>query len=287
MKRWLSLYREALVPIYGEREADSVYRLALEHVTGKPRLEIMMDTGLFLSNEQEASLAAILDRLLKHEPIQYIIGETEFYGLRMKVGPGVLIPRGETEELVEWVLRTKGWYYEGKSIENKVLRVLDIGCGSGAIAIALAKNMPEAEVYAADISDSALEFTRSNARLNEVSVSTFYLDILNPDPCLLSLDVIVSNPPYVAEWDRAAMARNVLDYEPHVALFAPGEDPLVFYRAISGFAAGHLVPGGSVYVEINEGIGEKTAEIFRGCFKNVELRKDINGKDRMIRATNG
>jgi release factor glutamine methyltransferase len=301
MNPWLIEFRKALQALYDEREAQSITRMVLEHVTGKTLPAIMMDPDTVLSAGQETQTLEILKRLILHEPIQYILGETEFYGLRLKVGPGVLIPRGETEELVDWILRAEGRgqkangrHSDLRSKKEEGLRILDIGCGSGAIAVVLAKHMPDAAVFAVDVSETALDFTQINSNLNKVHITTVLLDILNPDSynlqsafCLLPFDLIVSNPPYVAEWDRTHMAKNVLDYEPHMALFAPGDDPLVFYRAISGFAAANLATGGEVFVEINESIGEETAEIFRRCFKNVELRKDINGKDRMIRASNG
>ncbi|MDD4644736.1 MAG: peptide chain release factor N(5)-glutamine methyltransferase [Bacteroidales bacterium] len=289
--------------LYSDRETESVSRLILEHLTGLSWIQVRLNWELDFTQDQEKRAVEIVQRLQDHEPIQYVLGETEFYGLTFKVRPGVLIPRGETEELVEWVIEASR--FRGNDREDKVrmkgLRVLDIGCGSGAIAIALAKNMPDAAVFAADISEEALQVARENAALNNQHITLINFDILlHPSTCHpreggdlvpnnegYNFDLIVSNPPYIPFGDKMSMDLHVVDYEPEIALFVPDNDPLLFYRAIAGFAAEHLNPGGEVFVEIHERLGDETADVFRKRFSNVELRKDIHGKDRMIRAHHG
>ncbi|TSA34183.1 MAG: peptide chain release factor N(5)-glutamine methyltransferase [Porphyromonadaceae bacterium] len=324
------LLRETLDNLYPDHEIESIGRLVLEHLTGMAWVQVRLNYGKEFIPDEKSQIGGIIARLIKHEPIQYILGETEFYGLKLKVRPGVLIPRGETEELVDWIIKAQGSRLkaqgkEGRAEGKKRLRVLDIGCGSGAIAIALAKYLPGAEVVASDISEEALQLTQENATLNHLELTIISLDILSPqgtchpgegrDPVTLlrgspchpgegrdpvpdhdirqgvngscSYDVIVSNPPYVPMGEMTSMDLHVVDYEPVQALFVPDNDPLLFYRAIAEFAATHLNPDGQVYVEIHDRLGEETANLFRKWFKNVELRKDIHGKDRMIRAHHG
>ncbi|MFA6129248.1 MAG: HemK/PrmC family methyltransferase [Bacteroidales bacterium] len=326
-----ALLSASLSPLYPDREIESIARLVLEHITGLSWVEIRLNQTTACSADEENLIRKMIVRLEKHEPIQYILGETEFFGLKLKVLQGVLIPRGETEELVDWIVKTQGSRLKARGTrhkaqgarrkaqgslgsiqgedrgprlrgddrkgvggEGRVLRVLDIGCGSGAIAIAIAKYLPDAEVFAADISEEALELTRENAVLNGISAGAdnylplhiFHLDILAPVKCGF-FDLIVSNPPYVPLGEMTNMDLHVVEYEPETALFVPDHDPLLFYKAISEFARNNLNPGGKVFVEIHDRLGEETAEVFRKWFLNVELRKDIHGKDRMIRAYNG
>ncbi|MFH0762052.1 MAG: peptide chain release factor N(5)-glutamine methyltransferase [Bacteroidota bacterium] len=300
---------ETLGELYPIREYESIGRLIAEAVTGLSWIRIRIDKDYLFTADQENRIRSIIARLKIREPIQYILGETEFCGLKLKVRPGVLIPRGETEELVEWILESKG--PTGiRAYGHAGLRMLDIGCGSGAIAIALAKSLPDAEIAAADIAQEALSLTQENAVLNEVIISISYFDILTPTPTLTltpsspqaprfrgvnsmpaspqaRFDVIVSNPPYIPEAEKGAMSSHVVDYEPASALFVPDDDPLIFYRAIAEYAIEHLKPGGQVYVEIHDRLGPETESLFNPYFKKVELRKDIHGKDRMIRAYNG
>jgi len=307
--------KDALLHLYPEREIESIGRLVLEHLTGMNWVQIRLNYEKEFTSDEKSKISGIIDRLKKHEPIQYILGETEFYGLKLKVRSGVLIPRGETEELVDWIIKAQGSRLkaqekaqgarlreEGKTEGKKGLRVLDIGSGSGAIAIALAKYLPDAEVIASDISEEALQLTQENAALHNISVTLTTLDILSlqrtcypgegraPLTCALRLepfDLIISNPPYVPLSEMTSMDLHVVEYEPKTALFVPDEDPLLFYRAIAEFAASHLNPGGQVYVEIHDRLGVETADVFRKWFSIVELRKDIHGKDRMIRAYHG
>jgi len=317
------LIRQKLSGIYPDRESGSIGRLVMEYLTGLSWVQIRLNADTEFSEDQENLLANIIARLQHHEPVQYILGETEFYGLTFKVRQGVLIPRGETEELVEWVIRADGRGQKAKGKEEgtrlkaqgkeegvKGLRVLDIGCGCGAIAVALAKHLAGAEVVAADISEEALRLTGENAALNKTKITLCTLNILAPQPLIIpvlsdldanadafipdtcmrsndTFDIIVSNPPYVPKGEMTAMDRHVVDFEPEMALFVPDDDPLVFYRAIAGYAAANLNREGQVFVEIHDRLGGETSEIFRKWFINVELRKDIHGKDRMIRAYHG
>ncbi len=306
----LTTLRASLGPLYSDREIESMGRLVLEHLTGLSWVQIRLNIDREFDPGQAGKIREIIERLEKHEPIQYILGETEFYGLVLKVRSGVLIPRGETEELVDWIVRPRlrgddregggglensprlrGDDREGggglENVRGRRFRIIDVGCGSGAIAIALAKKIPGAEVLAADISEEALALTRENATLNGVGVETVHMDILQTQAMPGAFDIIVSNPPYVPMGEMTAMDQHVVDYEPEMALFVPDDDPLLFYKAIAGFAAGSLSSGGQVFVEIHDRLGEETAEVFREVFSGVEIRKDIHGKDRMIRAYHG
>jgi release factor glutamine methyltransferase len=224
-----SILRDTLGGLYPVREFESLGRLIAENVTGRTWIQLQTNRNQPLTPDQENKVHAIIDRLKTHEPIQYILGETEFYGLRLKVRPGVLIPRGETEELVEWILESKG-HLGIRAFGHKGLRILDIGCGCGAIAIALAKNLPGAEVIAADISENALAITEENAKQNQVNLLISFFDVLKPS-CpyalkpLCPFDLIVSNPPYIPKSEKSAMSSHVVGYEPKAALFVPNDDP--------------------------------------------------------------
>jgi release factor glutamine methyltransferase len=227
-------------------------------------------------------IESILTRLKTGEPVQYILGHAEFYGLYFKVNPSVLIPRPETEELVEWAISSVG------SLQLAAGSILDIGTGSGCIAISLKKNLKDAQVSAIDISPEALKTAKENAELNEVDVNFIQNDILNlTHHSLLTThySLIISNPPYVTLDDKKQMHTNVTDFEPHTALFVPEDDPLIFYRAIADFASTHLEKGGLLFLEINENYGEQTVDILKHkLFNNIELRKDMSRKYRMIKA---
>ena len=214
-------------------------------------------------------------RLKQFEPIQYILGETEFFGLKLKVNPDVLIPRPETEELVQWICETS---WPPKSV------ILDVGTGSGCIALALKKQLRHTEMCALDVSERALQTAIENATKNGLEVHFIHADILQWSKKDWPLfDCIVSNPPYVRELDKKQMQPNVLEFEPETALFVSDDDPLIFYRETGHFAAHYLKPGGKLFFEINENLGDETCGLLKYIgFKNIKLRKDIHGKDRMI-----
>lgn len=256
---------------------ESLTRLILEHVTGFNRLQMHLNQTEPLSESKIIQITEILNRLLRNEPIQYILGETEFYGLKFTVTPDVLIPRAETEELVYWIISEE---------QEHCKSLLDIGTGSGCIPISIDKNTDICKVEGWDISVPALQIARSNAIRNDSKVKFFYQDIFAPTGIteLSKWDVIVSNPPYVLMEESDLMERNVVDFEPHLALFVPDHDPLIFYRAIARFAAVHLQLHGSLYFEINEAMGEETAKLLREFgFDEILTRKDLQGKVRMVR----
>jgi release factor glutamine methyltransferase len=228
-----------------------------------------------ISLNERLRIEEMIEDLKKYRPVQYITGETEFYGLRFKVDENVLIPRPETEELVEWIIKEEK--------PQAGYKLLDIGTGSGCIAVALAKYLPAAEIFALDIADKALDIAKQNAKQNQVSVHFFRYDILADEPFNLTFDCVVSNPPYITQKEKTAIAKNVLDYEPHQALFVPDENPLLFYERIAGFARKHLKENGSLYFETSSLHGRASAKLLEEKkFKSVKLLKDISGNDRII-----
>ena len=269
--------------IYAANEAEALSLLSISEITNLSKASVKAFPEREINTEQSEKLKKILAELLTGKPIQYILGVTEFYGLPFKVNPSVLIPRPETEELVEWILGEKQ-KVKGKKFSG---RIIDIGTGSGCIAITLKKNLPGAVVFAIDISEDALRTAEDNAELNETEVHFLNLDILTflPDNTIPKSNIIVSNPPYVTIVDKKQMHTNVTDFEPHTALFVPENDPLLFYRAIADFALINLIPGGYLFFEINESFGNETVELLRNKgFVNIELRKDMSGRDRMVKA---
>lgn len=269
-------FREALNKEYASEEVDSFFTLLSESLIGMTRLQLALQPEKELSKQELEQFKKALERLLQHEPIQYIIGKTEFFGLHFRVNQDVLIPRPETEELVEWILND----FQGKD-DN--LQILDIGTGSGCIAISLAKKLPKAKVTAIDISEGALEIARSNAGLNEVQVEFLQEDLLKMQNLPKLFDIIVSNPPYVRELEKEEMQRNVLNYEPPTALYVKDEDPLLFYKKISDLAVEGLTPEGALYFEINQYLGEETEVLLKQKNFHTSLKKDIFGVHRMLR----
>ncbi len=260
---------------YPKEEAGSFFFILLQEFCGLTRLDLALDPQRELSQEQKQKLEQALYRLQGHEPIQYITGSTEFFGLKFKVDKNVLIPRPETEELVQWILA---------DLEpSAVLKILDIGTGSGCIAVSLAKNLPQAKVSAIDISGEALKVAKGNGELNQVSVEFLQKDILNTDALSQHYDLIISNPPYVRELEKTEMQRNVLEHEPETALYVKDNDPLIFYRKIIKLAAKHLNPGGKLYFEINQYLGKETETLLTEKNFQTRLKKDIFGVDRMLR----
>ena len=266
-----------LTAVYDEREAQAVARMVLEVHFGLTMAEVLCGQ---MPDERE--LRQIQQRLLAGEPVQYVIGEAEFGGRRFCVAPGVLIPRPETYELCQWV-SNRGERREERG--EKVERILDIGTGSGCIACTLAAELPEAEVTAWDISEDALAIARENAKRTHVHVSFEQVDVLHSPP-ISRYDLIVSNPPYICQQEAEAMERHVLDHEPHLALFVPDDDPLLFYRAIAQYGSHALTPGGSLFFEINPLYANELETLLSTMsYHDIEIRNDQFGKPRMIKAT--
>ncbi len=267
-----------LAPFYPEPEAQYYFNALAEEYLQLKRYEISLQKNTEVAARTESKFLFALDQLKRTVPLQYILGHTAFYGLDFIVDNKVLIPRPETEELVDWVIQTT------KDIQNP--KILDIGTGSGCIAIALAKNIPHAEVSAMDLSTEALDIAKKNAAINQVEINFFEADILKIPELPHSFDIVVSNPPYVLESEKTLMHANVLQYEPHVALFVYDSDPLVYYRVIAALASKRLSHRGSLFFEINEAKGRDLLELLlRSGFGKTELKKDFLGKDRMIKAT--
>ena len=278
IKEYKGDFIKALLPFYDEMEAESFFYLLLENKHQLRRIDLALDVDSVFSENEILNWNAILEKLKIQIPIQYIIGTTHFYGLEFFVDENVLIPRSETEELVDWIVKLNS-----KLSKKKNLKILDIGTGSGCIAISLAKNIPNSEVFAIDVSEKALAIAKKNAILNKVPVTFLHKNILETKDLSQKFDIIVSNPPYVRNLEKAEIKPNVLDNEPHLALFVPDNDPLIFYKKIAELAAANLNPNGQLFFEINQYLGKETQELLESIgLKNIELRKDIYGNDRMI-----
>ena len=278
-----------LAPVYGEGEAKAMARLVFEVRFGLTLSDICIGKDTQLSADSQAELAEILRRLLCHEPVQYVLGVADFCGRQFLVTPSVLIPRPETEELCQWV--TASEMTEGNN-RSESLRILDVGTGSGCIAITLAATMPAVQVTAWDISEGALQVAQENARRNNVHVSFQQVDVLNVSSSLLlspsSYTCIVSNPPYICNRECATMEANVLEHEPHQALFVPDDDPLLFYRAIAKLGQQMLSYGGWLYFEVNPLFAAQLARLLSAMsYYDIEIKEDQFGKQRMIRARKG
>ncbi|KJD34578.1 glutamine methyltransferase [Tamlana nanhaiensis] len=272
-------FAERLQALYSSEEILAFFYELIDSFYGVSRINLALNPDIEV--EDASKLTDALQQLEVQKPIQYIIGKTEFFGLNFKVSESVLIPRPETEELVSWILSEIG-------IQNSEVRILDIGTGSGCIAISLAKNLPNAKVYALDVSAEALQIAKQNAELNNVSIEFIedsILDVKNSKLLSedLKFDVIFSNPPYVRNLEKELMKPNVLENEPYLALFVDDNDPLIFYRAISNFAVNKLCAHGVLFFEINEYLGQDMEDLLQLNFKNVVLKKDIFQKDRMIK----
>ena len=264
---------------YPTTEIQSFFNILIQFKLNLSRVELAIQPSLALNTSELDFFQQALTDLKKQIPIQYITGETEFYGLHFSVNSHVLIPRPETEELVHWIVK------DYKKNEN--IKILDIGTGSGCIAISLAKNLPNAKIYALDISSEALKTAELNAEMNQVEIQFIEADILTLNDVSNKFDIIVSNPPYVRELEKEQMQQNVLANEPHLALFVDDENPLLFYEKIADFAKKNLKENGVIYFEINQYLGSQTIELLSSRnFKHSQLKKDIFGSDRMIKATN-
>ncbi|WP_246054119.1 MULTISPECIES: peptide chain release factor N(5)-glutamine methyltransferase [Antarcticibacterium] len=269
---------KALEGEYPPEEAGSFFNLLAEAYLKKTRLEIALEPNAPVNDKKLSLFDAAVERLMNHEPIQYIIGETEFFGLKFRVNENVLIPRPETEELVQWILEDVR-----RNDASAKLKILDIGTGSGCIAVSLAKLLPQATVSAMDISAKALEVAKENATLNAAEVNFIEADILQQEKLEEKYDIIVSNPPYVREIEKKEMQRNVLEHEPATALYVKDLDPLIFYNKITKLATGTLNPGGCLYFEINQYLAEDTRELVEGFGFTTTLKKDIFGNHRMLK----
>ena len=279
LKAIKSIFHKELSELYPKEEIDSFFYLMIEHHLNLERFILALQPNYVVSKSEEQDLFEGLSRLRKHEPIQYILGQTQFYGMRFNVNSSVLIPRPETEELVQWIIDTRR-----DSIED--CNILDIGTGSGCIAISLAKNLPGSEVYAMEVSEKALVVARENGILNDVDVNFIEANIKDSLSFNVLFDIIVSNPPYVRTSEQQLMKSNVIEYEPHIALFVANDDPLVFYRHIVEFAQKNLKENGLLFLEVNEHLASGTQKLLEDQkFSEIELRKDVFGKDRMIKAS--
>ncbi|WP_437395154.1 peptide chain release factor N(5)-glutamine methyltransferase [Flagellimonas lutimaris] len=300
LKEIKDIFHRELGELYPKEEIDSFFYSCIEHYLQLERFILAIQPGITLTQEEEQPLFEALTELKTEKPLQYILGTAHFMDLELQVNENVLIPRPETEELVQWIL--DDFQKEGQfkldaersrsvistTLNDHSLKILDIGTGSGCIAIALAKNLPDAKIYALDVSEEALEVAKKNAKSNGVNIGFVHQDILNPELELefkLHFDVIVSNPPYVRELEKNTINKNVKDFEPGTALFVSDEDPLLFYKAIIDFSENNLNENGSLYFEINQYLGEETKALFNARnFSEIELRKDIFGNDRMLKA---
>ena len=272
-------FQQNLKSLYDDMEIESFFNLALQQIAGLSRLDLALNTKLVFADLQLADFENVSQKLQQQVPIQYILGQTNFYGLDFFVNPNVLIPRPETEELVDWIVN------DCKS-DPRPVNILDLGTGSGCIAISLKKNIPNATVSAIDISKAALEIARKNADQNLANVNFKQQNILEINELDQDFDIIVSNPPYVRHLEKNQIQRNVLDHEPHLALFVDDNDALIFYKKIATLALKHLTLNGKLFFEINQYLSSETVALLHQIgFEKIELRKDIYGNDRMIKAS--
>ncbi len=283
LKSLRTYFNNELLGYYPENEINAFFYLLTDSILGLKRFDVTLKINEHIKGDTYQKFQKAIERLQNYEPIQYIIGEAEFYGIKFKVNASVLIPRPETEELVDWIIK------ENQSKGS--ISILDIGTGSGCIAIALAKELPNAKVYALDVSKEALKIAKQNAALNNVEVVFIAVDILSfchseQSEESQKYDIIVSNPPYVRELEKDKMADNVLKYEPHIALFVKDNNALIFYSKIVTLSKSLLNKKGRLYFEINEYLGNDTKVLMeQENFKDIKLRQDIFEKDRMIKGT--
>lgn len=277
MQSTIQKIKDTLSPLYSKGEIQNIIRIIFENLKNYSQVDIIMNRDEILSDFIKQKIDVILKRLLNREPIQYIFSEAYFQGMTLKVSPDTLIPRPETEELVDIII---------KENNHSDLRILDIGTGSGAIAIALARALRFPVVDAIDISSEAIDIAKENAISLKVKINFMIKDILSiENPPENIYDIIVSNPPYITNEEKTSMEVNVLDYEPHSALFVPDNEPLLFYTAISSYAKQALKPGGRIYFEINNKFGKETANLLSDCgFTSVNITKDMYGLDRFVSA---
>lgn len=277
LKNLKNQFTENLKDLFEPEEIEVFFYRSLERLENKTRIDLILNPELETTEENLVLWQRYLGELQQERPLQYVLNQAFFYDLTFYVEEGVLIPRPETEELVEWVLKT--------APTDRVIRILDIGTGSGCIAITLAKKLPLAQVTAMDVSEKALTIAKKNAALNEVDIQWMSQSVLELDELATSFDIIVSNPPYVRELEKVEIHNNVKQYEPELALFVSDEDPLIFYKKIAQLAGQSLVSGGYLFFEINQYLGVETLAVIDSVqFDTPELKKDFRENDRMIRA---
>lgn len=266
-----------LAPLYDAREAGAIASLVLEHLTGKTKIERLLHPAVVLTANEAFLLQSYMDQLSRHRPVQYVLGEAWFAGMKFYVNEHVLIPRPETEELVSWVINHTG---------QGAQQILDIGTGSGCIPIALKKGLPRASITSVDVDLNALQVARNNARHLQAAIQFMELDFLDEARwgLLSGYNIIVSNPPYIRAMESHAMAKHVLDYEPALALFVPDDDALLFYRKIALFSQQHLLAGGMICMEINEALGEEVRQLFLDAGFETVIQQDLQGKERFVTA---
>ncbi|TDE29869.1 peptide chain release factor N(5)-glutamine methyltransferase [Flavobacterium ranwuense] len=278
IKEYRTQFIQELTPIYDAGEAESFFYLILEEKHQLKRIDLALHPDLVFSEAEIVVWNSISEQLKQEIPVQYLLGKTSFYGLDFEVNENVLIPRPETEELVEWILES-----QKSKAESQKVKILDIGTGSGCIAISLAKNLPNARVFAIDVSEKALATAQKNAENNSVNVTFINQNILETEDLMQQFDIIVSNPPYVRNLEKEEIKKNVLENEPHLALFVEDNDALIFYKKIAELAQKNLSENGELYFEINQYLGKEMVDLLEKMnFKNIELRKDIYGSDRMV-----
>lgn len=267
-----------LYDIYDDREAQSITDWVMEHITEWPKIDRIMNKKVPLSVPQQEALEDIAKQLLQHRPVHYILHQAWFRGMKLYVDENVLIPRPETEELVEWALKEL-------SGNRKELTILDVGTGSGCIPISIKKKIPQASIYACDISEGALAVAARNAQDQNAAIQFIQLDFLNLDAreALPTCDVILSNPPYISEQEKSMIDKHVLEYEPHTALFVPDDNDLLFYEHLSAFGKTHLLPGGFMMMEIHYAKAEAVQRLFESHQYKVEIKKDMQGNDRIVK----
>ena len=280
IKDVIAFFRQELQSLYDEKEIKSFINLVMETYTGLSPAQLLISHEKPLNESVLLKIKFAINDLKVYKPLQYILGKTWFYDLEFKVTPDVLIPRPETEELVKWVI-------DDYQNITQSFHLMDIGTGSGCIAISLKKYLQQTEIFALDVSQKAMDVAIENAKINELAIHFSLIDILNRKEWeeLPEMNIIVSNPPYVCNAEKKAMQANVLGYEPHLALFVGDEDSLIFYNAIADFALLKLKDKGSLYIEVNENLAFQTKNLLQAKgFTHCEIRKDMQGKDRMIKA---
>ncbi len=280
LNKFKEVFHKSLSNLYPFTEINSFFFLLIDEYLGFQKIDTVLKPNYIINEKKLSLLKSATERLKKEEPIQYIIGKTEFYGLSFLVDENTLIPRPETEELVEWIIHE----VNKKNLNTKNISILDIGTGTGCIPISLAKNVSFANISAIDVSKNALKIAKKNALKNNVAINFEEIDILQTEKLSTKYDIIISNPPYIRELEKKEIQNNVLENEPHLALFVSNEDPLIFYNKIAGLAINHLTENGLLFFEINQYLASKTIDLLKEKgFTSIELKKDFSGNDRMIK----